>query len=190
MRKTHRWWRWVGALIAAAAVTATAAPAASADHAPVITIDGVRPGMTRHQVRSILGPPKRIATRRRLGMVEREWRFHEHLVVGFDILRGRTRQVSRVRTRSPKDRFRKGIHVGVRERVLHRLGGLQCETVTHGWPLSPRGYVCNWLPWWASICGQHLSFYMRHRHRRVRYIELVGIANLSTRASAQPLLGC
>lgn len=159
---------------------------AEADHIVPLSIAGIRPGMRPYQVRSILGAPKLARKRRSYGhVVEREWRYPDHLAVGFRVEPRRPVRVYRVRTKSPRDRFKKGIHVGVHQRRLHRLHGLECGH-SFGSPLYPRGTVCTWYPFWVSdICGPHLEFYIRHRHGRVKYIELWGVVQTGARVAAR-----
>lgn len=177
----------IGMLLSAAVMALLPlVPRAEADHIVPLSIAGIRPGMRPHQVRAVLGSPKRSKKRRSYGrVVEREWRYPDHLAVGFRVEPRRPQRVYRVRTKSPRDRFKKGIHVGVRRRVLHRLGGLKCVHSV-GSELYPRGTVCTWYPFWVSdICGPHLEFYLRHRRGRVKYIELWGVVPIGARVAAR-----
>lgn len=177
------------ALVAVAGLSALA-PAAGADQIRPLYIGGVRLGMTHRQVRHALGSPRFATVRREYGIRERQWHYGGRLTVAFERFR-HIERVFRVRTRSPRDRFMGGIHVGTREaRVRHRLYGERCVGVS-GYRPWPRGYVCTWTPPWITYgCGPSLSFYMRHRHGRVRYIELLGIPKRYARVGAVEHLGC
>lgn len=142
-----------------------------------IYIAGVKPEMTRHRVRSILGGPSSVRTwRSGRRVVEREWHYRDRLSVAFEVENGRTRRVDRVRTYSPRDRLANGLRVGVREGAIHRkLPNAVCARYGAGGPSAPfpSGYVCNWFPRQNSDpCGPNLIFYMRHKGLRIRYIEL------------------
>jgi hypothetical protein len=179
-------------LLAAISVTVlflASAPPSQADRfAPSISIAGVVLGMNHHQVYSVLGRPRFISSRRSYGRAaEREWHYRDHLTVGFLVERGHTRQVIRVRTKSRHDRFHKGIHVGVKERMVHRLGGVKCRVRSESLGPWPRGYFCFWtVPWAVTPCGPTLEFFTRYKHRRVKYIELSGVEERAARSRRQP----
>lgn len=179
------------ALAAAAAAGALDPGRAAADHALPLYIADVKPGMTRAQVRHTLGRPKRIVTNRRQGVAfERQWRYPDHLAVGFGVLEGRTREVEWVRTRTPKDRFDWGIHVGAKEHRLRRLGNVECWHLTVTVGSFPPGWVCAWRPPWnADACGPHLTFLLNHRHGRIKMIQLSGVPS-GRRGSALQRDGC
>ncbi len=144
-----------------------------------IAIAGVKPKMSRGQVRHKLGKPTKITTWFEVHgrALEREWHYASRLIVYFEIGRGgHVRRVAHVRTYSPRDRLPNGIHVGVREAALHRkLGGSLVCAKYSGWPETPfpSGYLCTWFPVKANApCGDNLKFYMRHKHGRVVYMDL------------------
>lgn len=149
-------------------------PQAHADKG-ALHIGAARLGMTYHQARTALGPPQRTSTRRRYGSpIEWQWRYPARLTLGFERF-GNLRRVYRVRTRSPRDRFPSGFHVGSREATMrHGLIGETCGFQSQRYETTPRGFICEWgnsgFP-----CGPRLVVYMRHRHRRIDYIELWGL---------------
>jgi hypothetical protein len=149
---------------------------AAADHG-ALRIAGIRNGMTEHQVRRELGGPQRRSTRHLYSKTfELQWHYPSRLTVGFLKAAGtQIWRVLRVRTRSPRDDFGGRIHVGSREAVMRRsLGGETCGYVSQRSETTPRGYTCEW-GWSGYPCGPRFIFYMRHRHRRIRFIELWGI---------------
>jgi hypothetical protein len=174
----------VGAVAAPRLVTS-----ADADHIILLSIANVRPDMNKQQVRKSLGAPRRVKPWRSGGSTYmREWRFRDRLSVFFEVSHGRTGPVTAIRTKSPRDRFRKGIHVGVPERWVHRLGGVKCYTTSRGFRPYPRGHFCQWYPRWARNdgCLPHLVFYMPHQRGRVRYIELIGTFRASRAMTFRP----
>lgn len=138
-------------------------------------IGAARLGMTGHEARSALGPPLRMSTRRRSGSpIEWQWHYPARLTLGFERF-GNLRRVYRVRTRSPRDRFPSGFHVGSREAAMrHGLIGETCGFQSQRYETTPRGFTCEWG---ASgfPCGPRLVAYMRRRHGRIGYIELWGL---------------
>ncbi|GEM_PF-5495221 len=182
------------AVVAAVAICVFTPSEAGADHALPLYIAKIRAGMNRHQVRHTLGRPRQIATHRFQGIAyERQWRYRDHLAVGFTVVNGRTRLVDWVRTRSPKDRFAFGIHVGTNEHRLRRLGNVECWHLTYGVGSFPPGYTCAWRPPWnADACGPHLTFSMSHHHGRIRMIQLSGVPAGRQRMASRaiPLDGC
>ena len=149
-------------------------PRAHADKG-ALHIGAARLGMTVHQARSALGSPRRTLTRHRHGgPIEWQWHYPARLTLGFERF-GNLRRTYRVRTRSPRDRFPSGFHVGSREATMrHGLIGETCGFQSQRYETTPRGFICEWggsgFP-----CGPRLVIYMRHRHRRIDYIELWGL---------------
>lgn len=185
--------KFVIPIVAIAVFLAEAAivPGVRADHIQPLYIGGVKLGMTRHKVHAVLGHPAWKSSR----SYERQWHYRGRLTIGFERINSPKFRVYRVRTRSPHDRFLQGIHVGIREGGLRRrLQGETCEVVPYTSAPWPRGYVCSWSPPWISYpCGPALSFYMRHKHRRVKYIELTGVErtlSYGLRSAAIETLGC
>ena len=173
----------------------TAAPPAAQADRGALRIGGVRSGMTQHQVRSILGRPTKTLTRNWSGLREWQWHYPGRLTVGFELFERHVRRVFRVRTRSPKDEFYGEIHVGMKERKLRRrLIEEKCGPQER-YEASPRGYACEWGSGGFG-CSPRLIFYMRHRHGRVKYIELWGvprrflIPNSSRPSLGSIALGC
>lgn len=158
---------------------------AAGDGAPLpnpkkIAIAGIRYGMTPAKVRSILGRPQ--STRKWHGsgrrVIEIDWRYSDRLTVSIVVRDGRLQRVNRVRTYSPRDRLPNGLHVNSKWIVLRRkLPSSLCFQYSGGggspWP---SGYVCTWSPRGSKSdpCAPELSFYMRHRGDRIKYIELAG----------------
>jgi hypothetical protein len=158
-------------------------PRADADKG-ALHIGAARLGMTGHQARSALGPPQRTSTRRRYGSpIEWQWHYPARLTLGFERF-GNLRRVYRVRTRSPRDRFPSGFHVGSREAAMrHGLIGETCAFQSRRYETTPPGFICEWGD--AGFpCGPRLVVYMHHRHRRIDYIELWGLPRKDALASS------
>jgi hypothetical protein len=140
-----------------------------------LQIAGIRGGMTQHQVRSSLGPPRWVSRRNWSGEREWQWHYQGDLTVGFLLFDLHVRRVYRVRTQSPRDEFAGELHVGSKERKLHHvLVGEKCGHQDR-YESDPPGYSCEWAGSDVFGCGPRFIFYMRHRHGRIRYIELWGI---------------
>jgi SmpA / OmlA family len=179
-------------LALALALVEISSPGAKGDRILPLYIAKVRPGMTRHQVASTLGRPRRISTWKVDGRaLQREWHYRDRLTVGFEILNGATRRVEWIRTRSPRDRFAYGIHVGAKEARLRRLGNTNCWRLKESVGTFPSGYICSWRPpWIADPCGPHLTFYMSHRHQRIKLIQLSAIRARARTLATVLLDGC
>jgi hypothetical protein len=60
------------------------------------------------------------------------------------------------------------------QKMRNRLYGETCEFHQRRYETAPRGYLCEWAVG-GFACGPRLVFYMRHRHRRIKYIESWGM---------------